>query len=51
MTAHIDVRGPYPIYTKGQLAVKLPHETPRGITVEEFEAIDNLAKRIIEAKS
>jgi hypothetical protein len=38
--AYIDVRGPHPVYTVGQAAVKLEGQ-PRTITVAEAETLIN----------
>ena len=39
MNKYIDVRGPNPVYVNGMFSVTLPVGTPRGITVEEAEAL------------
>lgn len=36
--AYIDVRGPIPVYTRGQFAIKL-NGSPRDISIAEAEAI------------
>lgn len=43
---HIDVRGPWPVFISGMLAITLPH-TPRNISVEEGLRI---AKQLILEK-